>query len=40
MVTKRAMLMVTKEVGKEEANDKGHTSNGDGEEDGNGKRQQ
>ncbi len=37
IATTKAMVTKTKEVGEEEGNDKGGKSNGDGEEDGNGK---
>jgi hypothetical protein len=36
-VTKRAIAMVTRKAGKEEGNDKGSKSNGDGNKEGNGK---
>ncbi len=39
MTTKRAMVMGMKEVGEEQENGKGNKSNGNGEEDGDGKQQ-
>jgi hypothetical protein len=38
-MTKRAMSTTTREAGKEEGNGKGDTSNGNCNEDGNGKQQ-